>query len=64
MCYANGYRGDIDDDTLWDRTHAVSGDDFAESILLGEEMVELILKADNRAHALKINLFESSILKA
>ena len=62
VCYANGYRGDIDDDTLWDRTHAVSGDDFAEFIPLGEEMVERILEADNRANALKINLFESSIL--
>ncbi len=62
VCYANGYRGDIDDDTLWDRTHAVSGDDFVEFIPLGEEMVERILEADNRANALKINLFESSIL--
>ena len=62
VCDANGYRGEVEDDTLWDRTHAVSGDDFAEFIPLGEEMVERILQADNRAHALKINLFESSIL--
>ena len=62
VCYANGYRANPDDDTLWDRTHAVSGDDFAEFIPLSKKMVARILEASNRANALSITLLEDSII--
>ena len=61
VCYANGYRANPDDDTLWDRTYAVSRDDFAEFIPLNKKMVARILEASNRANALSITLFEDSM---
>lgn len=62
VCYANGYRANPDDDTLWDRTYAVSRDDFAEFIPLSKKMVARILEASNRANALSITLLEDSII--
>ena len=62
VCYANGYRANPDDDTLWDRTYAVSRDDFAEFIPLNKKMVARILEASNRANALSITLLEDSII--
>jgi len=38
VIYAQGYSPKVGDD-LWDRTHAVSGDDFAEFIPLDERQV-------------------------
>ena len=37
VVYAEGY--DLDQDDLWEKTHEVSGDDFAEWIELAPEMV-------------------------
>jgi hypothetical protein len=38
VIYAQGYSPKVGDD-LWDKTHAVSGDDFAEFIPLDERQV-------------------------
>ena len=38
VIYAQGYSPDVGDD-LWDKTHDVSGDDFAEFIPLDERQV-------------------------
>ena len=44
VVYARGYKPTkANRDTLWDKTYAVSGDDFAEFIKLGEDMVYRVL---------------------
>ena len=44
VVYARGYKPTkANRDTLWDKTYAVSGDDFAEFIPLGEDMVDRVL---------------------
>ena len=44
VVYARGYKPTkANRDTLWDKTYAVSGDDFAEFIPLGEDMVYRVL---------------------
>ena len=38
VVYASGYNPKYDkNDDLWDRTHAVSGDDFAENVFFNED---------------------------
>ena len=40
VAYANGYKPTkANRDTLWDKTHAISGDDFVEFLPLGEGQV-------------------------
>ena len=40
VVYANGYKPTkANRDTLWDKTHAISGDDFVEFLPLGEGQV-------------------------
>ena len=46
VIYAQGYSPKVGDD-LWDRTHAVSGDDFAEFIPLSYDMMDRIEKNGN-----------------
>lgn len=41
IVYAQGYSPDVGDD-LWDRTHDVSGDDFAEFIPLSEQQMKRV----------------------
>ena len=44
VVYARGYKPTkANRDTLWDKTYAVSGDDFAHFIKLGEDMVYRVL---------------------
>jgi len=45
VVYANGYKPTkANRDTLWDKTHAISGDDFVEFLPLGEGQVTNICK--------------------
>ena len=45
VVYANGYKPTkANRDTLWDKTHAISGDDFIEFLPLGEGQVTNICK--------------------
>ena len=46
VIYAQGYSPKVGDD-LWDKTHAVSGDDFAEFIPLSFDMVDRLEKNGN-----------------
>ena len=44
VVYASGYEPtDENEDTLWDKTHAVSGDDFVEFVPLSQDMVSNVL---------------------
>ena len=44
VIYADGYEPtDENRDTLWDKTHAVSGDDFVEFVPLSPDMVSNVL---------------------
>ena len=44
VVYARGYKPTkANRNTLWDKTHAVSGDDFAEFVKLNEGMVDRVL---------------------
>ena len=44
VVYARGYKPTkANRDTLWDKTHAVSGDDFAEFVRLNDGMVDRVL---------------------
>jgi hypothetical protein len=45
VVYARGYKPTkANRDTLWDKTHAVSGDDFAEFVRLTPNMVRNVLR--------------------
>ena len=45
VVYARGYKPTkANRDTLWDKTHAVSGDDFAEFIALTPEMAARVME--------------------
>jgi len=45
VVYARGYKPTkANRDTLWDKTHAVSGDDFAEFIALNPEMAARVME--------------------
>jgi hypothetical protein len=59
VVYAQGYKPTKDNfDTLWDKTHDVSGDDFAEFIPLQEDQVDRII---NQNGNLKIKLSETQL---
>jgi len=45
VIYADGFHRDEED--IWDKTHAVSGDDFAEFIPLSYDMMDRIEKSGN-----------------
>jgi len=48
VVYARGYKPTkSNEETLWDKTHAVSGDDFAEFIVLTNDQVERVLGGGN-----------------
>ncbi len=59
VCYAQGFSPRVKD--LWDKTYAVSHDDFAEFIPLTDEQVANILAAPKGARALTIKLTETTI---
>ena len=59
VCYAQGFSPNVKD--LWDKTHAVSGDDFAEFIPLNDEQVADILAAPKGQKGLTIGLTETEI---
>jgi len=59
VVYAQGYKPTKDNfDTLWDKTHDVSGDDFAEFIPLQKDQVDRIV---NQNGNLKIKLNETQL---
>lgn len=48
VVYARGYKPTkANRDTLWDKTHAVSGDDFAEFVRLTPNMVRNVLRGSD-----------------
>ena len=48
VVYARGYKPTKENrDTLWDKTHAVSGDDFAEFVRLTPNMVRNVLRGSD-----------------
>ena len=48
VVYARGYKPTkANRDTLWDKTHAVSGDDFAEFVRLNPNMVRRVLNGSD-----------------
>ena len=50
VVYARGYKPTkANRDTLWDKTHAVSGDDFAEFVRLTPNMVRNVLRGSDIA---------------
>ncbi len=59
VCYAQGFSPKVQD--LWDKTYAVSRDDFAEFIPLNDEQVADILAAPNAQKGLTIKLTETEI---
>ena len=59
VCYAQGFSPSVPN--LWDKTHAVSGDDFAEFIPLNDEQVADILAAPKGQKGLTIKLTETQI---
>ena len=59
VCYAQGFSPNVKD--LWNKTHAVSGDDFAEFIPLNSEQVADILGAPDGRKALTIKLTKTEI---
>ena len=59
VVYAQGYKPTkANRDTLWDKTHDVSGDDFTEFVPLQEDQVDRIV---HRNGNLKIKLSETEI---
>jgi len=59
VCYAEGFSPKVED--LWNKTYAVSRDDFAEFIPLSEEQVADILAAPKGKKGLTIGLTETQI---
>jgi len=59
VCYAEGFSPSVPN--LWDKTHAVSRDDFAEFIPLNREQVADILAAPKGQKGLTIKLTETQI---
>jgi len=56
VTYAEGYSPEDDDeDDLWDRTHEVSGDDFAEFVPLSKEQYEYLLFNLNAYFQIKLS---------
>jgi len=53
VVYAEGY--DLDQDDLWEKTHEVSGDDFAEWIPLEPEMVSNLKHTKNPKLIIKLS---------
>jgi hypothetical protein len=50
VVYARGYKPTKENrDTLWDKTHAVSGDDFAEFVQLTEDQMANVVKGGSIA---------------
>ncbi len=59
VVYAKGYEPtEKNRDTLWEKTHDVSGDDFAEFIPLHQDQVDRIVNLDGN---LKIKLSETKL---
>ena len=58
-CYAEGFSPNVKD--LWNKTYAVSRDDFAEFIPLNDEQVADILAAPKGQKGLTIKLTETQI---
>lgn len=59
VCYAEGFSPKVED--LWNKTYAVSRDDFAEFIPLNDEQVADILAAPKNKKGLTIKLTETEI---
>jgi hypothetical protein len=59
VCYAEGFSPNVKD--LWNKTYAVSRDDFAEFIPLNDEQVADILAAPKGQKGLTIKLTETQI---
>ena len=59
VCYAEGFSPNVKD--LWNKTYAVSRDDFAEFIPLNREQVADILAAPKGKKGLTIKLTETQI---
>ena len=59
VCYAEGFSPKVED--LWNKTHAVSPDDFAEFIPLNREQVADILATPRGKRGLTIKLTETQI---
>tara|TARA_Y100000114_G_scaffold4854_1_gene4014 strand:- start:330 stop:737 length:408 start_codon:yes stop_codon:yes gene_type:complete len=59
VCYAEGFSPKVED--LWNKTYAVSRDDFAEFIPLNREQVADILAAPKGKRGLTIELTETQI---
>jgi hypothetical protein len=58
VVYAYGYKPTkTNRDTLWDKTHDVSGDDFAEFVTLTADQVTRVLKGGN----ITINLSKTEL---
>ena len=58
VVYAKGYKPTKDNqDTLWDKTYAVSSDDFAEFITLNKDATDRIIKGGS----ITIDLTETKI---
>ena len=59
VCYAQGFSPNVKD--LWDKTYAVSRDDFAEFIPLNDEQVANILAAPKGQTGLTVELTDTEI---